>query len=529
MLLAVGHSAAQEETGSDTDEKPMSPGLSLRADSIFRKLKPTIDSTYLSQKDKVKENFWTRVSFQTNMIDWMLTLPNVGIEYDLRKEYNNKRSLFLNVKYNGTTPENHSPKFVFNYMQVRGEYRKYWRTGNIGKLRDYPEYRKITLLKPDSLYRDTMRISYPSGDTIYEKESYVNPEQQRIADAYNGDPYRGWFYNHWHKARRRISTRTITNPRNWRAYYLGAYALVDKYSICFDKKGNQGTGIGFGATAGWSIPLLPNRFPKEGGLDLDLGVNVGMKMVRNEKYRYNEEFRCFWQTKPANGFSLFPGPVVDEVRIALVYRFRSIAYKVDLSIVDDYKRVVDRFKEKSDERRVEFENRKRAWESKEDSLRGVQSIQNDSLSFWVPYHKRRLKNAWTLNPDTVFHERDSVLEAELFPDSVVARVQRKIEAEKQKKIAAKEEKRQSRQKQPSVEKQVAEKPIKKKTEKSAKKKGDAKKDEEETVPMETTEPVESTESSAESAEPMETTETAKPAEPEEESTEPTEEEKGGEV
>lgn len=517
MLLAVGHSAAQEETGSDADEKPMSPGLSLRADSIFRKLKPTIDSTYLSQKDKVKENFWTRVSFQTNMIDWMLTLPNVGIEYDLKKEHNNKRSLFLNVKYNGTTPENHSPKFVFNYMQVRGEYRKYWRTGNIGKQYPPHDYRKIMLTKPDSLYRDAVRISWPSGDTIYEKESYVSPEQQRIADAYNGDPYRGWFYNHWHKARRRISTRTITNPRNWRAYYLGAYALVDKYSICFDKKGNQGTGIGLGATAGWSIPLLPNRFPKEGGLDLDLGVNVGVKMLRSEEYRYNEEFRCFYQTKPATRFRVFPGPVVDEVRIALVYRFRSIAYKVDLSIVDDYQRVIERFENKREERKKELEERKQAWLSKEDSLRDMRNSQNDSLGFWMPYHKRRLKNAWVLNPDTVFHGRDSVLEAELFPDSVAARVQRKIEAEKQKKIAVKEEKRQSRQKQPSVEKQVAEKPTKKKL----KKKGDAKKDEEESVPMETTEPVES-------AEPMETTETAKPTEPEEESTEPMEEEKGGE-
>ena len=443
LTLLVLLTAAQA-FGQDETKKVERPAISMRADSIFARLKPSIDSTYLFDRTKANRGFGTRFSFHTNMVDWAMTLPNIGVEYDLRRStYNlnrNRRSLFFNVKYNGTTKENHKPKFVFNYMQVRGEYRKYWRTGNIGREGIYPEFKRINLHKPDSLYKDTFRVSYPSGDTIRWKEAYLDEEGQRIAAEYNGDPNRSWFYNHWWKWRRRISTRTVTDPRNWRAYFIGLYAMADKYSFCFGKKGIQGTGVGVGMSAGWSIPLLPRRYPNMGGLDLDLGASVGIRMVRNDKYRYNEEFRDYKLTHASNRFKMVPFPLLDEVRIALVYRFRSIGNKVDLALVDKYKKQVDRFEEKKRERILKLDSIQHVLRGKQDTILYKQKILNDSLGFWHPYHKRRLKNAWLLNPDTVFHDRDSVLEAELFPDSVQARIERKLQAQKDAKLRAKQQK-----------------------------------------------------------------------------------------
>ncbi|MBO4613140.1 MAG: DUF3575 domain-containing protein [Bacteroidaceae bacterium] len=476
MLLTAAQAFGQDETG-----KVERPAISMRADSIFASLKPMIDSTYLQDKTQIMRGFGTRFSIHTNMVDWAMTLPNIGLEYDLRRStYNlhrNRRSLFFNVKYNGSTKENHKPKFVFNYMQVRGEYRKYWRTGNIGRERVYPEFKRINLHKPDSLYKDTFRISYPAEDTIRYKIAYLDSIGERIAAEYNGDPNRSWFYNHWWKWRRRISTRTVTDPRNWRAYFIGLYAMADKYSFCFGKKGIQGTGIGVGMSAGWSIPLLPRRYPNMGGLDLDLGASVGIRMVRNDKYRYNEEFRDYKLTHASNGFKMVPFPLLDEVRIALVYRFRSIGNKVDLALVDKYKKQIDRFEAKKAERALLLQQRKQNWESKQDTLLGQQKILNDSLGFWHPYHKRRLKNAWLLNPDTVFHDRDSVLEAELFPDSVQARIERKLQAQKDAKLRAKQQKVEEKEdarmakeaEKEEREAEKADKKAKKEAEKAAKK------------------------------------------------------------
>lgn len=445
MLLITTLTRAQENVDNGTDTLSSRSSISMRADSIFRALKPQIDSTYLTDKELATRGFGTRFSFHTNMVDWAMTLPNIGLEFDLRRSshnlHRNRRSLFFNIKYNGSTKENHRPKYVFNYMQLRAEYRKYWRTGNIGRERDYPEFKRINLHKPDSHYEQYKKaMTIPKGkesDTQHYGFEELNAFKDSLFANYGGDPNRSWIYNHWKKIRRRVSTRTVIEPRNWRAYFIGLYAMADKYSFCLGKKGRQGTGLGVGMSAGWSIPLLPQRYPKMGGLDLDLGVSAGLRMVRDAKYRYDGEFRDYQCTKPASGFKVVPFPLIDEVRIALVYRFRSIGNKVDLALVDKYKKEIDRFEERRKAKADTLINRRLAWEYKQEDIRKQQAIVDDSLSFWQPYHKRRLKNAWALNPDTIFHDRDSLLEQELFPDSVKARIERKIAAQKAAKEAAK--------------------------------------------------------------------------------------------
>ena len=217
MLLITTLTRAQENVDNGTDTLSSRSSISMRADSIFRALKPQIDSTYLTDKELATRGFGTRFSFHTNMVDWAMTLPNIGLEFDLRRSshnlHRNRRSLFFNIKYNGSTKENHRPKYVFNYMQLRAEYRKYWRTGNIGRERDYPEFKRINLHKPNPHYEQYKKaMTIPKGkesDTQHYGFEELNAFKDSLFANYGGDPNRSWIYNHWKKIRRRISPRTV--------------------------------------------------------------------------------------------------------------------------------------------------------------------------------------------------------------------------------------------------------------------------------------------------------------------------------
>ncbi len=69
-----------------------------------------------------------RVSFRTNAVDWLLTVPNFEVGYDLSaSEYNNK-SILAGIKYNWDTYHKLPPYYVFNVLDLRGEYRYHFRS-----------------------------------------------------------------------------------------------------------------------------------------------------------------------------------------------------------------------------------------------------------------------------------------------------------------------------------------------------------------------------------------------------------------
>ncbi len=84
----------------------------------------------------------------------MLTIPNAGIEFDLFKSQYNRQTLGLSAKYNWNTYHSYVPSSVFNLMDVRPEYRYYyryrrnensanprpWRARYIGAYADYAMY-----------------------------------------------------------------------------------------------------------------------------------------------------------------------------------------------------------------------------------------------------------------------------------------------------------------------------------------------------------------------------------------------------
>ena len=92
---------------------------------------------------------------------------------------------------------------------------------------------------------------------------------------------------------------------------------------------------------------------------------------------------------------------------------RSIKNKVDLSLVDDYAKTIDRFKERQ---------RREAWIRDSilvrngeirDSIEKRRQWEADSAQYWDWYHARRLKAARILKPDTVFTHQDMILEMKL--------------------------------------------------------------------------------------------------------------------
>lgn len=335
-----------------------------------------------------------------------MTVPNVGVEFDLSGRATNRRSISLFGQYNGNTHHTINPSLVFNIASARVEYRKYWRTGRYGQ-------------------------------AIYYHDRYVPLHiDKKDMSTYNADSTRSMLYNRYHKVRRRLSARLVDNPRIWRAYYIGAWAGGDWYSICLGGSGRQGKAVGLGATAGWTVPLLPSSYPGEGGLDLDLGANIGIMAANSTLYHYEEESGCYAFTR-STGFHVLKYPVLQDVHVSLVYRFRSISRKTTLATVDDYEHVIARFNERKDEHQREIDSLRVRNEFLADSTATAQRIEADSTAFWDVFQKRRLENALIINPDTVFTGNDLYLYSKI----VKGIDPKKINTEKLEKQQKKEAKR----------------------------------------------------------------------------------------
>lgn len=113
-------------------------------------------------------------------------------------------------------------------------------------------------------------------------------------------------------------------PKYWRAYYWGIYASYTDYEI-YLKNGFSGKHFGLGGTFGWEIPLITM---KNGGIDLDLGANIGW-IYGESKKRIKEGDTYKFTNIKENHFTLYP--ILSEFRLALVYRFKSVKVKYNKS------------------------------------------------------------------------------------------------------------------------------------------------------------------------------------------------------
>lgn len=69
------------------------------------------------------QRFWNRFAIGTNALEWLLTVPNLQIEYDLSAGQYNNQSILVGVRYNWNTWHQQPAYYVFNVLDVRGEWR----------------------------------------------------------------------------------------------------------------------------------------------------------------------------------------------------------------------------------------------------------------------------------------------------------------------------------------------------------------------------------------------------------------------
>lgn len=282
------------------------------------------------RNDTVRTPFKDRIAVHTNSVDWLLMTPNIGLEYSFIQNDFNKVSFLLHGRYNPNSSTKFKPGYVYNIIGVRPEVRWYFRTRE---------------------YFDTER-------ELNSLESF------------------------W----RRLFTRPYSffakeNPRRYRAYYIGSYISIDKYTIKLGSTGYQGHAYTFGATAGYSIPLY--RYKNGSAIDFELGVSVGLAFTSNDKFRYDTEGACF-AYEGSRGMGIVPFPVVSDARVAFVYRFNSIRNQIQ---------EVDQRKLKQDS--IIYVLRKKYNESNKVYM--FSNIPEDSLKEWNSAIKTRNREIREIN------------------------------------------------------------------------------------------------------------------------------------
>ena len=84
-----------------------------------------------------KNSLLDRFAFKTNALEWLITIPNFGVEFDLQDSEYNNMTVGLTAKYNWNTTHNFDswsqelnpgPPAVFNILDIRPEFRYYYRT-----------------------------------------------------------------------------------------------------------------------------------------------------------------------------------------------------------------------------------------------------------------------------------------------------------------------------------------------------------------------------------------------------------------
>lgn len=206
-----------------------------------------------------------RLSVRTNGTDWLIMVPNVGVELDLGKLNYNRLTAALNLRWKWGTGHTFVPKMVYNVFEVKGEVRSYWRT------------RQVTA------------------------EDGVFPPHKHIWDKLMS-------------LRRREPKHPVTT------FYRGVWLSYATYSFDFEairKYGRQGSAVMGGVLYGIQRPLY--RYRNGRSIDLDLGVSIGAALVKYDIYQRDVDNNRYRKvSKNPIGWKVLP--VVNELRAGLVYR-----------------------------------------------------------------------------------------------------------------------------------------------------------------------------------------------------------------
>lgn len=237
-------------------------------------------------------SFKDRIAIRTNVVDWALTVPNIAFDYDIVSTPYDKKSIGLGLRYNWNASHHRlngddwlsrAPGMVFNLFDARVDYRFYWRQ---------------------------------------------QPFDNR-SDAY-GDWEREWIDNAkgFGKLRARANCfRAAENPKTHLSFFVGPYLSASTFSFKLnaDAIGRQGFAVGAGLTGGVALPLY--GYQNGSALDLEFGGSLGLHFSSFDFYGLdieNEEFQSAVNKNGKGHRNMFI-PFPSELRVSLVYRFRSIS------------------------------------------------------------------------------------------------------------------------------------------------------------------------------------------------------------
>lgn len=247
-----------------------------------------------------------RFAFRTNALEWMLTIPNAGVEFDLSSSELNRMTLGVTAKYNWNTYHRYAPSSVFNLFDVRPEFRYYYRT----------------IQRPVYRYKTRKHIIKAATDEDGAVDSIALGKYEKEWEKYNESisdrSFSGWFKDEIWTVERR-------NPKPKRAQYLGVYADYNSFSLKFGRKGISGLAIGIGASYGYGVPLYEyNR----GAVDMEFGFSVGLQVSKYDVFKHDPNGYYYTKIVPeSRNFHLTPFPVISELKVAFVWRPESISGK----------------------------------------------------------------------------------------------------------------------------------------------------------------------------------------------------------
>ena len=212
---------------------------------------------------------------KTNAVDWIFTIPNLQFGFDLSSSQYNQEVLLLGAKYRPHTYHNYAPYLLFNVLDIRPEYRHYYRHTQLQ-----------SRVEKDTLGRDSI---------VWEKAPLTSTKRK--------------------------------HPRPWQAWYIGAYADYTDYSLKFGEYGRQGWAVGAGVTIGFEIPLYEY---KSGAIDLDLGLSAGLIATGNQAFKNGDDIYRYVPVTAADKAKNVPFmviPMLTEVRATFSWRHKSVRYK----------------------------------------------------------------------------------------------------------------------------------------------------------------------------------------------------------
>ena len=326
--------------------------------------KPQVDTLSLGQC----------ISFRTNMVDWSMLTPNIGLEINLGNTNWHRWALEFNAKYLWKGHHALTPPAFYHWTDLRAEVRNYWRTRNM-------------------------------SDPV-----------NRMLPMHKG------FWQHLLSHRRRVAKHPKT------VYYRGFYAGYTNFGFYVPHTGRQGEVMHAGMTVGMVRPMY--TYKNGFSIDLELGASIGAGVIKMDKFWHNSVEDSYEVTERADGWKLIPFPLITDIHAGIIYRLNKYPlekrykwrYEVDLK----YQAMMDSINQMLAKQRFEkhyrdsvykmiYKDYKHIYDSlakknklRQDSIDKIKKHQQDSINAVVRAEKEKAKQAAKL---ALLAQKDSIAKA----------------------------------------------------------------------------------------------------------------------